>query len=390
MSLYARQIAGTVVLFVIARYLSVYEYGLFSSYKTIAMFVLLFANMGYESYILVSSKKNVKIIKIKIFMFLLNALAVLMFSIFISPFMKFENLLIFILVLCRQFFDGTFFALVLPYFQSANKFVSISIINIIYSLLIVIIATISYYFKLSLTCFLYLSVILGLINFIQCIIYIRIPIIKYIKEFFALFSYIDKSIMGYMLVNICFILYTQIPSFYIANFVSRESAALFFAAFTISSVVNLFIGAKCQKIMPEFITRNVNTVKLILKNSVFSTLIITFFIFIFFVFFGKFILKLLYSKPYYVNAYLLLLILSLGNILWGVGKVFSTYIISQNYYKVIWKMQIESILVSIIILILLNNLGVYAAAISYFCSLVYISTKYIVFSLKILKEGENI
>ena len=173
---------------------------------------------------------------------------------------------------------------------SANKFVSISIINIIYSLLIVIIATISYYFKLSLTCFLYLSVILGLINFIQCIIYIRIPIIKYIKEFFALFSYIDKSIMGYMLVNICFILYTQIPSFYIANFVSRESAALFFAAFTISSVVNLFIGAKCQKIMPEFITRNVNTVKLILKNSVFSTLIITFFIFIFFVFFGKFIL----------------------------------------------------------------------------------------------------
>ena len=124
MSLYARQIAGTVVLFVIARYLSVYEYGLFSSYKTIAMFVLLFANMGYESYILVSSKKNVKIVKIKIFMFLLNALAVLMFSIFISPFMKFENLLIFILVLCRQFFDGTFFALVLPYFQSANKFVS--------------------------------------------------------------------------------------------------------------------------------------------------------------------------------------------------------------------------------------------------------------------------
>ena len=34
-SLYARQAAGTLVLFIIARYLSVYDYGVFTSYKAI-------------------------------------------------------------------------------------------------------------------------------------------------------------------------------------------------------------------------------------------------------------------------------------------------------------------------------------------------------------------
>ena len=58
-SLYARQIAGTLVLFLIARYLTVYDYGLFSSYKNIATFILMFANMGFNEYILVSTKANV-------------------------------------------------------------------------------------------------------------------------------------------------------------------------------------------------------------------------------------------------------------------------------------------------------------------------------------------
>ena len=65
-SLYARQIAGTLVLFLIARYLTVYDYGLFTSYKTLSAFILVLANMGYESYILVSSQNNVVKVKQKI------------------------------------------------------------------------------------------------------------------------------------------------------------------------------------------------------------------------------------------------------------------------------------------------------------------------------------
>lgn len=58
MSLYTRTIAGTLILFVIARYLSVYDFGLFTSYKNIAIFWFMFANLGFADYILVSSKAN--------------------------------------------------------------------------------------------------------------------------------------------------------------------------------------------------------------------------------------------------------------------------------------------------------------------------------------------
>ena len=66
-SLYARQIAGTLVLFLIARYLTVYDYGLFTSYKTLSVLILVLANMGYESYILVSSQNNVVKVMVKKF-----------------------------------------------------------------------------------------------------------------------------------------------------------------------------------------------------------------------------------------------------------------------------------------------------------------------------------
>ena len=65
-SLYARQISETLVLFIIARYLSVYDFGLFSSYKNIAIFCFMFANLGFADYILVSSQANVKEVKLKI------------------------------------------------------------------------------------------------------------------------------------------------------------------------------------------------------------------------------------------------------------------------------------------------------------------------------------
>ena len=109
-SLYARQVAGTVVLLVIARYLSVYDYGIFSSYKAICGFILTIACLGYNEYILVSSQKNIENVSQKITLFLSNALIILLCAGLISLFFPLELHLIFILVLLRTFFDTTFFA----------------------------------------------------------------------------------------------------------------------------------------------------------------------------------------------------------------------------------------------------------------------------------------
>ena len=101
-SLYSRQIAGTLVLFLIAHYLSVYEYGLFTSYKSIATFCLMFANLGFNEYIVVSAQNIVKNAQLKIAFFVLNAIFLTILIAFGSEFANFETRLLFILVLIRR------------------------------------------------------------------------------------------------------------------------------------------------------------------------------------------------------------------------------------------------------------------------------------------------
>ena len=191
-SLYARQIAGTLVLFIIARYLSVYDFGLFSSYKNIAAFCFMFANLGFADYILVSSQANVKEVKLKISLFLLNAINIAILIALGSIFFNLESHLLFTLIIIRTFFDGTFFALILPYFQATKTFNTIAKINIFYAIGISIVAIISYVLKLSLLKFLILNIGLGLLNFIQCSYFAKINyllVFKYLKSFCKLSNF---------------------------------------------------------------------------------------------------------------------------------------------------------------------------------------------------------
>lgn len=385
-SLYARQIAGTLILFIIARYLSVYDYGLFTSYKTIATFVLVLANMGFESYILISSQNNIKKIRFKIALFILNALAIILITLFCIPFTLLENKLVFILVLFRTFLDGTFFALILPYFQASRTLKTISKINIIYTCWITFIALLSFFCHLSLIKFLILNILLGLINFIQCSYHSKIPYFTNLNKIFKLFRYVDKRIFSYMLVNICYLLYIQTPSLYVSTFLTKEQAALFFSAFTISNIIMLLIGAQTQKLMPEFIDIEYKNANKLLKKECLKVFLYTFFIFLIFIFSGKLILKILYSNSYYINAYISLLILSLGNVCYGIGKIYITFIMAKGKTNQVWKMQIEAIIVCIITLLLFKQYDIYAATLAYLYSATYIGFRYFTKTKGILKQ----
>lgn len=385
LSLYARQIAGTIVLFVIARYLSVYDYGVFSSYKAIAGFILILANMGFESYILVSAQNDVKKIRLKIALFMLNALFVLFLTLFCVPFSILESKLIFILVLFRTFLDGTFFSLILPYFQASRKLDIISRINITYAVLLVFITLVSYIFKLSLVKFLLLNILLGFTNFVQCSYYSKIPYFACIKNITKMFDYIDKRILSYMLINICYILYIQTPSLYASTFLQKEQAALYFSAFTIANIIMILIGAQTQKAMPEFIDVKYADANKLIKNECLKVFICTFTIFLFFIIAGKFILKLLYSQDYYINAYLPLLIFCIGNICYGIGKIYVTFIMAKGQTNFIWKMQIEAIIICVTTLLLFHRFGIYAATLAYLLSATHICIRYVIKTKQLLK-----
>lgn len=388
-SLYARQIAGTLVLFIIARYLSVYDYGLFSSYKNIASFCFMFANLDFSNYILVSSKANVKEVKLKISLFLLNAILIGILIILGSNFFHLDSYILFYLVVIRTFFDGTFFALILPYFQATKTFNTIAKINIVYAICISLIAIFSYIFKLSLYKFLLLNICLGLINFIQCSYFAKINyllVLNHIKRFCKM---VDKSIWAYVGVSIAYFLYAQIPSLYVSTYLPKEQAALYFSAFTIAAVVGLLISAQVQKMMPDLINNSIENIKLILKKNLKIMLFITGGLFLFMLLFGKLILLLLYGQNYYINAYPILLILMFGNICVAEAAVYGAYITASGNQKRKIPMQLEATSLTVLGLIILHKFGIYGAAISFLFAAIYISYRYTTFTIKLIKNNTS-
>ena len=389
LSLYARQIAGTLVLFIIARYLSVYDYGLFSSYKNIASFCFMFANLDFSNYILVSSKANVKEVKLKISLFLLNAISIGVLIALGSTFFHLDSHILFWLVVIRTFFDGTFFALILPYFQATKTFNVIAKINIVYAIFIALIAVIAYIFKLTLTKFLVLNIILGFINFIQCSYFAKINyflVFNHLKRFCKM---VDKSIWAYVGVSIAYFLYAQIPSLYVSTYLPKEQAALYFSAFTIAAVIGLLIAAQVQKMMPDLINNNIDNIKLILKNNLKTMLIITSGLFIFMLLFGKILLLLLYGQNYYINAYPILLILMFGNICVAEAAVYGAYITASGNQKRKIPMQLEATSLTVLGLIILHKFGIYGAAISFLFAAIYISYRYTTFTIKLIKNNTS-
>lgn len=388
-SLYARQIAGTFVILFLARYLSVYDYGLFSSYKTIAAFWLMFANLEFANYILVSSNKIVKEVQLKIGLFLINAIILTIIVGFVSMYSSLEIKYLFILILIRQFFDGTFFGIVLPYFQAANKFKVISCVNIFYSIVTIIIAICCYVFKLSLVKFLLMSIVLGIFNFIQVSFYAKINYLLSLKYIHKLIKKVDKSIFAYAGVSLCWYLYNQLPSLFVSAYVPKEAAALYFAAFTIANIISLLLGAQGQKMTPEMINAPIDKVKKIIKFNLKFLMIINVLVFLFFVVFGKQLLHLIYSKSYYINAYPILLILTLGNISIALAAIYGTYITASGNQKLKIYMQIEAIIITIVSLIVFYKLGIYAAAIAYICAGTHIGIRYALKTKKLLKQKES-
>lgn len=388
-SLYARQIAGTLILFIIARYLSVYDFGLFSSYKNIATFCFMFANLGFAEYILVSSKANVKEVKLKISLFLLNAISIGVLIALGSTFFHLDSHILFWLVVIRTFFDGTFFALILPYFQATKTFNVIAKINIVYAIFIALIAVIAYIFKLTLTKFLVLNIILGFINFIQCSYFAKINyflVFNHLKRFCKM---VDKSIWAYVGVSIAYFLYAQIPSLYVSTYLPKEQAALYFSAFTIAAVVGLLISAQVQKMMPDLINNSIENIKLILKKNLKIMLFITGGLFLFMLLFGKLILLLLYGQSYYGNAYPILLILMFGNICVAEAAVYGAYITASGNQKRKIPMQLEATSLTVLGLIILHKFGIYGAAISFLFAAIYISYRYTTFTIKLIKNNTS-
>ena len=197
---------------------------------------------------------------------------------------------------------------------------------------------------------------------------------------------LDKGIFAYVGSTIANVLYSQISSLYVATYLLKEQAALYFSALTISSIIWLLVNAQAQKMLPELINTSIYEIKTIIKRDLIFILSITGGVFIFMVLFGKILLQLLYGKIYYVEAYPILLILMFGNICVSEAGVFGVYITASGNQKQKIPMQLEASAITIISLFTLHNSGIYGAAISYLLAAIYTGFRYTTFTLKLIKE----
>ena len=390
-SLYARRIAGAFCVFFIARYLSVHDYGLYASYANIIGYLFLFANLGYNEYILVSSQKNVNKVRIKQSIFIILGLFLCLFYSITSCFVHLENHLVFLLIIYRSFFDGAFFGLALPYFQAAKKFNQIAWINIFYSIGTILIALSALIFKLSLVKFLTLCIILGLINFIQCSIGTKINYFTIIKRPTIILKMIDKSIFTYMGVTLLMVTRDQLPSLSVSTLMTKEQAALYFAAFNIATIPSLFAAAQLQQIMPQMIKATADELVNIMKKSAFIIFCVNMLVIIFLVIFGKTLLLLLYDKTFYLNSYTLLILLSFITTLQGVSGVLGFFITARGYQNFKLKCQIEFVIISIITILSIFRLGVYWLVLAFVIVQAYAIPRYGIFvynEIERLRKGE--
>jgi O-antigen/teichoic acid export membrane protein len=179
------------------------------------------------------------------------------------------------------------------------------------------------------------------------------------------------------LVEIACIFYIQIQALYVSTFLPKEDAALFFSAFTLTTIITLFVGAQKQKLIPEILKTSVEVTRKILKSYLINSFILIFLVFVVFCLFGKNILALLYGQVYYQNANYVLLLLTIANFFTATIVIVGSYLTAKNKVHMKTPLQIESIFVAIISLFLFKIYGIYGATYSYIITALYLSIRYI-------------
>ena len=176
-------------------------------------------------------------------------------------------------------------------------------------------------------------------------------------------------------------------------FIEKEEAALFFAAFAISNIITILLSAQYQKMIPEMINTSALQIKKIIKNNLIFMMSVNLILLIILTIIGKFILHLLYSKDYYLNAYPFLLLLTCGNIAISYAYAYGAYLSASRHQDIKLKTMLAASIITIIVLSVTHKYGIYAAISAYIISAIFVSIVYRLRSkylLKVQAAGEII
>lgn len=368
--------------FLLARILTVENYGEYKYCLVIINFLVIFLNFGYQETFSYNIAKSTKVQKIKnylIFYFYLTfflKIFLLLCLYIINKYIKIEGYY-YIALLTFSFL--AWHRLLMKLLRGSGNIILVSLETIGGSLLFLIIIIIYYYYNISFTgnlAIYYRYFTYSLIHLIVIIILIRKikstfnrlvikEIIKDNKEY-GLHIYIG----GLFSIGI-----NEIISVIIGGITAKESFAYYSFALSLATLVTIFPNM----IATINFKKNVNMNKIDLKQ-IRVMLILSFLIYILLNIFGTLLIKYLFPKYVYSIKYLRLL--SLGYTFHGLGDYFNIYLASKGKGKRMKKSSIIIGLISLIVTVLMvKKFGIYGLAISkLIVSLTYMLFTYLLVS----------
>lgn len=371
-SILLRRFSNFILNIFIARLVSVQDFGEYSQFTILATYMLLITEFGYNEYILVRSKRDNNLdFLLTNFMFI----SLVTFIVVNILLLCFNQTLLLFFVLLKVYLDIYLSKLILSYYQFEQKFNTYSVLNIAYSILIISFVLSLKYLNFSIE---------NIILTIDLFLLLQITILSFKSSMNLTFlnpkkilSHINKEFSFYAFSSITIPIYMLMPLFIMTFYVSKEEIAIFYLAYTVSSVMLLISMSINQQYLPKLIHNKNESFYRQIKYPILILAGFNFCAFFVFYFFGEFILTSILNKPEYIesNSYILLLMVS--NIFQSISGLIALYLISNNLMQKKLLIHIELIIVSFVLSIfIIQYYGITGVVWSYVLLYVYTFVRY--------------
>lgn len=359
-SIFSKRIVNFLLNIILARIISLQDFGEYSSYLIVASYILLITEFGYSEYTLIKGKQNNN------FSFLFTNFTFLSIITFVgisTISMTFEVNYIFLLILGKVYMEVFLNKILLSHYQHIHNFRFYSLISFAYSLFLFFVCIYIFYFPLELS---YVLLIVNLFLLTNVLILFKntslnlklLSVPMFIKS-------LTKDLIHYGLSSVTVTVYMLSPLLVMTYLLPKEDVAVFYVAYMIASVMILLSVSINQQYLPKIIGQKNDFFLLILKplKLLFALNIVMLMLFYFF---GEWILHILFQKEAFIetNQYLLLLIIS--NLFQSISGLLAMYLVGNDLLKRKFSFHLEFIFISLIVSFpLIYNFELYGVACSF-------------------------
>lgn len=372
-SILSKRILNFLLNIFIARLVSIQDFGEYSQFIIFSTYLLLITEFGYNEYMLVKSKKNNNLdflipnfLVISIFTFISIGLLLLIYD---------SSILLF-LVFLKVYMDVFLTKLLFTYYQYNQKFKTVANINLLYCIFVLLLIISLQYSELTIENIL---ILLNIFIFINISLFIFKSKIDFKKiDIRKNFSLLDKDILYYGFSSITIPLYMQMPLFIMTFFIQKDQIAIFYLAYTISTVMLLISVSINQQYLPKVIHNKEKSFFNIIKFPIILLVAFNISAYIFFYYFGVDSIKYILNKPEYIKSNEFILWLIISNSIQSISGLLAIYLISKGLMRKKLFLHIEIILLALLLsLILIPKYSVYGVIISYILIYFYSNIRYI-------------